>query len=330
MDILQKIKDAGLTGRGGGGFPTAQKWEMVKNAVGEKKYVVCNAAEGEPDVAKDGFILENHPEKVIKGIKLAIEFLGAEKAMVFLNYKYFNKFKEKIAKTIGNAPIIIFEKPEYSGYVAGEETTQLNIIEGKRIEPRLRPPFPPISGLWGFPTLINNVETFYNVALVEEGAFENKRFYTIAGDCKNPGVFTFEDSVNIDDVLRRTSNFPEHEFFVQIGGGASGEVLNKQQLNKPATGAGSITVYRSDKYSPKEMVKKWINFFEHESCGQCTPCREGTLRLKEIIESDKPDWQLFNDLVDNLSESAFCGLGTALPIPLKTYVQNVLSGNNLS
>lgn len=325
MDLLKKIKEAGLVGRGGASFPTWQKWAMVKDAPGEKKYVVCNASEGEPGVKKDKYILEKFPEAVIDGMQRAAEYLLANKAFIYLNPSYFKELKPKLERAIGHAKYIkLFMKPHASGYVGGEETSCINTLEGKRTEPRLRPPFPTTNGLWNSPTLVNNVETFYNVSLVAHNQYAGKRFYTIEGDCLWNGVFYLPESYSIEKVLKVTKNYPDFPFFVQVGGGASGEVLNSKQLKKPAGGAGSIKIYSFAKHDFKSLMFNWLNFFFNESCGLCTPCREGVYRLKELIASPKPDLSLFKDLVLNLEEAAFCGLGGAVPIPLKSFCKNVL------
>jgi len=372
MDILNKIKKAGLVGRGGACFPTWLKWSAVAKAMVDKKdserkcYIICNASEGEPGVKKDGYILEHFPERVIDGIKIAIDFLltadsissawdrplrtfrqksktrrGAKalrpvvKAYIFINHKYHKKFSKKLIEIINDTPALtrpnqkepieLFVKPIGSGYIGGEETSAINAIEGKRIEPRLRPPFPTISGLWGYPTLINNVETFYNVSLVAADEYENKRFYTINGDCLWTGVYNLPENYTIERILKKTKNYPKFPFFVQIGGDASGEVLNSKQLRRRVGGAGSITIYSIEKYQPKKLITNWLDFFVNESCGQCTPCREGVYRLIEIIRSPEPNWQLFIELLNNLSETAFCGLGCVVPIPIKSYIKNVLA-----
>ena len=324
MSILNKIKKAGLVGRGGACFPTALKWEMVKKSSGKKKYVICNAAEGEPGVEKDRYILENFGDKVIEGIKIAIDFLKAEKAYIYINYQYHKKLSRKLLPFFDSAPIEFFIKPINSGYIGGEESAILNVIEGKRIEPRLKPPFPTINGLWGYPTLINNVETYYNVYLVSANKFKNKRFYTINGDCLWAGVYELNDSYAIERILKETKNYPKFPFFVQVGGEACGEILNSNQLKRLASGAGAITIYSSLKHKPRDLIKNWLNFFMTESCGQCTPCREGVYRLIELIQSPKQDWQLFFVLLDNLEESSFCGLGCIVPVPIKSYIRNVL------
>jgi len=333
MDILNKIRKAGLVGRGGAGFPTADKWEAVKKAKGANKYVVCNASEGEPGVAKDSYILENFSKEVVDGMKKAIDFLGAEKAYIYINHNYYKKFNKNLAKIIGKALIEFFIKPIDSGYIGGEESSILNAIEGRRVEPRLRPPFPTTSGLWGCPTLINNVETFYNVSLVMSNRCKKERFYTISGDCLWTGVFSFPQSWTIEKILKETKNYPKFPFFIQVGGEGSGEVLDSSQLRRPASGAGSITVYSVLKHKPENLIKGWLDFFLNESCGKCTPCREGVYRLREIMDLPNSDWRLFVDLLNNLEEISFCGLGCVVPIPIKSYVNNVLAkmpGNKIN
>ncbi|MDO8668441.1 MAG: NADH-ubiquinone oxidoreductase-F iron-sulfur binding region domain-containing protein [bacterium] len=349
MDILEKIKQAGLVGRGGAGFLVAKKWSAVKDAAGDpsassprpelgtkagqvKKYVVCNAAEGEPGLVKDSYILEHHADKVIDGMKIAINFLSvgseknkpAVKGYIFLNHAYNKKLNKKLAALLKDSAIEIFIKPIESGYIGGEESAVLNAIEGRRIEPRLKPPFPVTHGLWGFPTLVNNVETFYNVNLVNSDQYKNNRFYDIAGDCPNEGVYELPADLTIEKVLKETKNYPKFPFFAQVGGDMAGEVLSSRQLKGPATGAGSITVFSLAKNNYKKIITGWLDFFADESCGQCTPCREGTYRLREVFMEEKIDWVLFNDLLDNLADASFCALGGSVVVPIRSFMKNVL------
>ena len=330
-DIIAKIKKANLTGRGGAAFPTAGKWLAVKKAVdskpaGEKKcYIICNASEGEPGVKKDGYILQHYPEKVIKGIKTAIAYLQAEKAFIYINPEYYEKFKAVLKKNIGLSPIEIFRKPIKAGYIGGEETSAINTIEGARTEPRLRPPFPPTKGLFGCPTLVNNVETFYDIGLIVDGTYKKTRFFTISGDCLWDEVFEYSENATVEKILKESKNFPKFDFFAQIGGAASGEVLNSTQLKRPVGGGGAIVVYSTLKHKPIELIKKWIDFFYGNSCGQCTPCREGLYRLKEIINNPEPNWEIFSDILHTMHDTSFCGLGCTAPLPIISYINNVLS-----
>jgi NADH:ubiquinone oxidoreductase subunit F (NADH-binding) len=335
MDIISKLKEADLKGCGGASYPTADKWSAVKGVFGPKKYVICNCSEGEPNVFKDDFILKNWPEKVIEGMKLAIDFLSERKVAVegffFINPEYAAKYGRALRQEIQKrkAPIAIFVKPEEGGYICGEETTILNTIEGKKSEPRLKPPFPTEKGLWGEPTIINNVETFYHVAKIADGTYETVRFYSVNGDCANPGVYKLRSDKSIQHVIAETKNWPKYDFFVQVGGGSAGEVLNQHQLSALPVGAMSLTLYRTSQWPARDLFKHWIGFFLTESCGQCTTCREGTYRLYEVINSKQPDWQLFFDLLDNLSETSFCGLGLSVPTAIRSYIKNVLLNDKL-
>lgn len=331
MSIIAKIKKANLVGRGGACFPTAVKWESVRKAPGTEKYVVINAAEGEPGVQKDGYILENHPDEMFNGVRLAMEYLGAKKCYLYINPAYYEKDRlliMKAAKSQGLAKSLeVFVKPHDAGYIGGEETSVLNAISGFKIEPRLKPPYPTTAGLWEAPTLIDNVETFYNVSLVDKGQYLKERFYTINGPVKNPGVYSFPEDWTIEKVLYESGNYPKFDFFVQVGGDASGAVFNQEQLGVAATGAASITIYDLKKHNPKKLLQYWINFFQANSCGQCTPCREGTYRLAEMLKQRQVDWNSFAELLDNLSETSFCALGGSVPIPVRSYFNNVLNNN---
>lgn len=203
------------------------------------------------------------------------------------------------------------------------------------MEPRLRPPFPTECGLFGQPTLVNNVETLFNVALVNNNKYENKRFYSINLAKKNKGVYFLSSDLSIEEVLKQTGNYPDYKFFVSAGGEASGEVLNQNQLKREVGGAGAITIYNLKEHSPSDLINYWLNFFANNSCGQCTPCREGTYRLvelfnnienrnkKNILEfSNNPD---FIDLCNTLSLSSFCALGCAVPTAISSYFKNVLN-----
>jgi len=331
MTILDKIKKANLVGRGGAGFPTALKWEAVKCAQSKNKYIVVNAAEGEPGVKKDGFILENYPDRVLEGVELAIKFLSAQKVYFYINHDYYKKYSAKLKKIISRLglkdKIEFFLKPVKSGYIGGEETAILNIIEGRRTEPRLKPPFPTTAGLFGCPTLINNVETFYNVSLVEHNEYYDFRFYTINGPISNPGVYAYPDRWTIKMVLLESKNYPNFPFFVQVGGDASGEVLSSDQLDKVVCGAGSITVYNLVKVKPEKLLKYWLDFFKNSSCGQCTPCREGNYRLVELFNKRPVPWKKIREILNTLEETSFCALGAALPLPVKSYLKNILHDN---
>ncbi len=328
MDILDKIKAAKLVGRGGAGFPVARKWEMVKKAAGRPKYVICNASEGELDVFKDIHILKKYPEDVVKGMVLAMDFLGTKQAYFNFNKKYYRRVVLKLDSILkryearGYRFTVYEEKPSYIG---GEETALLNAIEGKRIEPRLKPPYPCDEGLFGKPTLIHNVETLFNIAQVAEDKFEPKRFYSLSSPLKRNRVCYLPDDWTIEKILKETKRYPRYDFFAQIGGGASGLVINQKQIEtQKMTGAGSIQVFKAET-DPRELLLHWFEFYAKESCGKCTPCREGSYQLYKLLKRHKRvPWKKMMEIVETMGKTSFCALGKSILIPVKSYMKNVL------
>lgn len=339
-EALNKIKAAKLTGRGGAGFATYKKIEMVDRADGTRKFVVCNGSEGEPGVHKDEYILKKYPERIVDGVRIMMTYFKYSqndklidvKGYIYLNTHLYKEFAEILRNIIHLDNIEVFHKPERAGYIGGEETTVLNVIEGGVAEPRLRPPFPTTSGLWSCPTLINNVETFYDISLIMHNQYKGERFYTINGDILYKGVFLFPEGWTIEQILIETGNHPlknlpnknQYDFFVQVGGDASGEIYNSNQLDIIATGSASITVHSLYKHQPLDLLRQWINFFFRESCGQCVPCREGTYRLNEYLKKKEIDWAMFFLILDSTKDSSFCGLGASVHVPIYSYIENVL------
>ena len=349
-NIIAKLKKSNLTGRGGSGFPTGLKWEAVKKEKAKKKYIVCNASEGEPNVFKDGFVLENYPKEVIEGTKIALETIDNSSAFIYLRKDYYQKFKKKLEKLAKGLPITLFKKT--GGYLAGEETTLLNAIEGKRLEPRLKPPFPFQRGLFGFPTLINNVETFYWVAKIAKGEYKGNRFYSISGDTRNKGVYELPENWTIEKILKESNNYPKFNsstplrssFFVQSGGGSSGEILLAGELNQKVRGQGAIVIFDRKKTNLFSLMKKWADFFLKENCDKCVPCREGVYRIAEMVKKEKNhpvklstrgkhlaerrlnriDKKTLKDLFFVLEETSFCPLGKSVAVPFRSLIEKLL------
>jgi NADH:ubiquinone oxidoreductase subunit F (NADH-binding) len=332
-NIILKLKENNLLGRSGGGFPVWQKWEQVLNEPADKKYVICNGAEGEPGVFKDGFILENYPNEVLEGMKIALETIDNSSGYIYLRKDYYKKFKKPLEKLAKKLPITVFKKR--GGYLAGEETVLINDIEGKRLEPRIKPPFPTKAGLFNYPTLVNNVETFYCVAKIAKNTYRNTRFYSISGDVKNEGVYELPLSYTISQVLKETGNWPKFDFFVQEGGAAAGEILLSSETNKPAGGIKAIVVYNRKKTDPLILMKKWINFFAKENCDKCVPCREGTFRIMKILEkiklsqlTEKGNLEQLEDLFFVLKETSFCPLGRGVPLGFESLIKKIIKTQN--
>jgi NADH:ubiquinone oxidoreductase subunit F (NADH-binding) len=324
VDIIQKLEEAKLTGRGGASFPTAKKWALIKAIQSEKKYIVCNGAEGEPGVMKDGYLLEHHPDIVIEGIIIALQTFENSEAFLYLNHDYFDRFHEKLEKLIGKKPITLWRKR--GKYLGGEETVLCEVIENKFPSPRHRPPYPAQAGIWGFPTLINNVETFYDVAKIARGEYHRTRWYSVSGFIPNPGVFELPEYLTIAQVLRQTKNMdaqlpPSH--FVQAGGGASGEILLPTELDRPVPGGGAILVYDKNEISPTTLMKQWVDFYLQANCDKCVPCREGVFRLKEMLDKNAFDMKTADDLFFAMENASFCGLGQGIPLPFRSLLEKV-------
>lgn len=326
-DIIEKLKTAKLVGRSGCCFPTWQKWQAVRNAPGERKYVICNASEGEPQVEKDYYILKNYTSEVINGIMTALDYTSAQTAYLYLNENYYQEFKNALLSEINDKPIQLFKKPH--GYLKGEETAILEAIEGKFPEPRIKPPFPTEKGLFGYPTLINNLETFYCVSQIAKNQYKNTRFYTISGEVVNKGVFELPESTNIKTILQETGNFPNFPFFVKAGGGAVGEFLVPNELDKPIQGIASLVIYNKDKTSILPLLTDLAKFFMQENCDKCAPCREGIFRIYEHLKGldnnkRKLNKALLQDLIFNLETSSLCPLGRSAATPFKTALEKLI------
>lgn len=321
-NIISQLKAINLLGRGGASFPTGQKWELVKNTKADKKYIIANGSEGEPATLKDGYILAHFPEKIIQGLKIALETIDHSEAFIFLNKNYYRQHKDKLTKLIGALPIKVVE--EQGGYLSGEETVLCQEIENSILRPRQKPPFTATAGIWGKPTLINNIETFYYVAQIADNAYQPNRFYSITGDIPYAGVYELPIAWDIHQVLLETKNWPQKDFFVQVGGGASGEILLPAELQRVVPGGGVIVVYDKQHTDPYKLLIKWADFFIAENCDKCTPCREGIYRLREMFQARKIDQSTMDGLILVLENTSFCPLGKMAALPFKSLVSKLL------
>ena len=301
--LIGEIKASGLRGRGGAGFPCGLKWELAGKAPGDEKYVICNADEGEVGTFKDRYILENDPFSLIEGIAIAGYAIGARKAYIYLRAEYhflLGLLERAIAqsKKRGFLKYLDIEIRQGAGaYVCGEESALMDSIEGKRGEVRYRPPFPPTSGLWGKPTIINNVETLMNVPrIVLNGAewFEQMgterskgtKVFSVSGDVKNPGVYELVLGSSLKELVEGLAGAKKVQA-VQVGG-ATGRIIPADKLDTPLSfetilGAGAITVFDKSR-DIIDIVYRTLEFLAEESCGKCAPCREGTEAMVEILE----------------------------------------------
>ncbi len=342
-DVLAAIEQSGLCGRGGAGFPTAKKWRLCAQTPADQRFVVCNADEGEPGTFKDRMLLTHYAHNVIEGMTLCAHLLGAHKGFIYLRgeYRYLRPALEHVLadrrKKNLLGPCILgqthfnFDINIHLGagaYICGEESALIESLKGKRGIPRNRPPFPVTSGYLGFPTVVNNVETFAmvtnllsgnnNVGFEQIGTAHSKgsKILSISGDCAKPGIYEFPWGVSIRDVLAACG--AENTAFVQAGGPA-GEFLAASQFERTlcyedvSTG-GSFMIFNESRH-PFEIIANFTQFFAHESCGFCTPCRVGTQLNQQLFHKistrgaaprDLEKLAELNTLMDSFSH---CGLG---------------------
>ena len=320
--LIKQIESAGLLGRGCGTFPVSKKWQAVLTAPGKDKYVICNCSESEPGIFKDQFILDRYPEKVVEGMMLAVKTLKAVKAFFYLNPFYYHRFRHKLEILTGRDPIELFCKPA-ADYIGGEESAAINLMEGRREEPRLKPPFITQAGLFGQPTLVNNCETFYQVALIAKDEYHNERFFCVSGDNTPRNVSQWPERMAVKDVLIKSGHYPTFPFFIQLGGAMSGTCLREDQLEDCQIQPYSGLIIRDKNKDEKKLISGWLKFFRDQSCGQCVPCREGTYRLYEMYESGQYDPVLFSDVINTMQTSSLCSFGKMAVNAITTYYENI-------
>ncbi|MBA7619368.1 NADP-reducing hydrogenase subunit HndC [subsurface metagenome] len=341
QQVIDEVKASGLRGRGGAGFPCGLKWELASKAQGDEKYVICNADEGEVGTFKDRYILENDPFSLIEGIAIAGYAIGARKAFIYLRAEYhflLDLLKKAIAQSRekGFLKHLDIEIREGAGaYVCGEESALMDSIEGKRGEVRYRPPFPPTSGLWGKPTIINNVETLTNIPRIilngaqwfsQMGTERSKgtKVFSVSGDVGKPGVYELVLGSSLKELVEGLAR-AEKVQAVQIGG-ATGRIIPYAMIDTPLSfesvlGAGAITVFDESR-DIIDIVGKTMEFLAEESCGKCAPCREGTEVMVETLERFsrgeglEKDIKVLEELSETMMLCSLCGLGQAAPIPV--------------
>ncbi|MEA1960944.1 MAG: NADH-quinone oxidoreductase subunit NuoF [Bacillota bacterium] len=356
-DLIDEVRRSGLRGRGGAGFNCGMKWNFSLTAVSNQKYVVCNADEGEPGTYKDRIIMENDPQSLLEGMAICAYAIGAKQGYIYCRGEY-PYVVEILNKAISQAEekgllgdFSVEVRMGAGAYVCGEETALIESIEGNRGEPRFKPPFPPVEGLWGKPTIVNNVETFANIPMiVEKGSewyksigasnYPGTKVFTLTGDVVNRTYFEVPTDTTIRQVIYGFGGgLPEGKAFkaVQIGG-TSGGFIPDELLDTPidfdsmaAIGAtlGSGAVFVMDETRDiVDIVERITKFFEHESCGKCSPCREGTKRMHEMLQQINhgqgcaEDLALMERLGSVMSKICLCGLGQAAPAPVLTTLKH--------
>jgi len=338
-DIATAVSASGLRGLGGAGFPTATKWGFLENAP-KPRLVAINADEGEPGTFKDRHIIDTDPHRMLEGILMACWAVEADGAYIYLRDEY-PQAREILLKEIARlesenlcSGITLHLRRGAGAYICGEESAMLESIEGKRGLPRNRPPFPAQKGLFGRPTLINNVETMFWIRdIVEKGAdwYQEQgrpHFFSVSGRVKAPGVKLAPCGVTVRQLIDDYCGGMEEgqTFYAYLPGGASGGVLPADKGDVPLDfgsldefgcfiGSSAVVIF-SKQDNVRDICKNLIHFFEDESCGQCTPCRVGCEKMLKLIDSQNWDQALITELSDTMRDASICGLGQAAPNPV--------------
>ncbi len=364
-DVVETITASGLRGRGGGGFPTGLKWRAAARADGEEKYVLCNADEGDPGAFMDRSILEGDPHTLIEGMAIAAYAVGARQGFVYVRAEY-PLAVERLERAILQAreygllgKNILGQHVDFDvairmgsgAFVCGEETALMHSIEGKRGEPRPRPPFPAERGLWGKPTLLNNVETYANVPPIivhgsewfrETGTDDSPgtKVFALAGAIENAGIVEVPIGTPLGELIYDIGGGMKNgkEFKAAQIGGPSGGCIPKEFLNVPLDyeelnklgaimGSGGLIAMDEDTCMV-DVARFFLEFVQEESCGKCAPCRVGTKRMLEILEricngqGEEGDIELLERLGEHIRETALCGLGQTAPNPVLSTIRH--------
>lgn len=364
-EVIDEILNSGLQGRGGAGFPVGRKWSFVAGTPGDVKYVICNADESEPGTFKDRVLLESDPHSIVEAMTIAGYAIDAHEAYIYIRGEYLlcqQRFQKAIEQAHERGLLgknifgtdFDFEIHVHSGagaYVCGEETALIESIEGKRGEPRSRPPYPTTNGLWGKPTLVNNVETLANVpAIIRNGADWYRQFgtpsspgtkvYTIMGNVNVTGVIEAPMGITLREVINIYAKGMKNgaHFKLAQTGGSSGSIIPASLQDTPmdfesfkkagvSLGSGALLI-ADENTCVVDLVKVLLQFFRFESCGKCTPCRMGTQRSYEIIDgvtqgrgqlSDLDDLVRLGEQMEKLSN---CGLGQTAAVPVRDMLKH--------
>jgi NADH-quinone oxidoreductase subunit F len=356
-EVVAEVKASGLVGRGGAAFPTGIKWEGAAKAEADQKYVICNADESEPGTFKDRVLLIDDPHMTIEGMCIAAYAIGATKGYIYIRgeYPYIFPVLEHALEDARNAGYLgnnfdIEIRVGAGAYICGEETALFESIEGKRGFPRIKPPFPTTHGLFGKPTVINNVETLCNVPLIiAKGSVEYRKIGTekspgpklfcVSGDVSKPGLYEVPFGVTLREVVEMAGGVAEErELQAVLFGGAAGAFATSEHLDSKMTfedlrevglplGSGVVMVFDETR-DMRTTLKSLGHFFAHESCGKCYPCQMGTQRQKEILDRVARGETLPDDIIRlqdvgwTMTDASLCGLG-------QTAAGAVLSAINL-
>jgi NADH:ubiquinone oxidoreductase subunit F (NADH-binding)/NADH:ubiquinone oxidoreductase subunit E len=352
--VWQTVKDSGLRGRGGAYFPVGAKWETARATPAERKFLLVNAEEGEPGIYKDRHLLEGDPHRVVEGVLIAALGIGATNVVIFVNGEAKLSYERLLAaleaaRTLGVVDVPVEVRQGAGGYVLGEETALINAIHGQRAEPLARPPFPAVSGLRSSPTVINNVESLTNLPdIILNGAewfrsvgtdsAPGTKLVSLAGAVSHPGLYEVPLGTPLASIVDEFGGGPTGRLNALLVGGPSGSILPPSLADTPLDvqalqavggilGAGGI-VALTDAQCPVAAVRELVAYNSRESCGKCTPCREGTVRQLNLFEdlqhgrAGDETLRTLEDLNSVLTYASLCGLGQMAPNPVRALLRH--------
>ncbi len=364
-EVIEEVKTSGLRGRGGAGFPAGLKWSFVPQDTGKEKYLVCNADESEPGTFKDRLLMEHDPQQLIEGNAICCYAVGASTCYIYIRGEYTEALAimEEAIRDAYDAGILgdnvmgsgfkldMYMHAGAGAYICGEETGMLESLEGKRGQPRVKPPFPAVIGAFGSPTVINNVETLANVPHIIERGGEwfagigtderntGPKLYAVSGHVERPGTYEFPIGVPFSELLDACGGvWRGRQLKAYIPGGASAAILpgdefydlplDFDQIAKAGSMLGSAAVMVMDETTCMvRSVARLAKFFNHESCGQCTPCREGTNWMELLLtriengQGRPQDASLLSNICTHMTGTALCALADAAVGPVKSLVE---------
>lgn len=363
-EVISEVENSNLNGRGGAGFPTGRKWRFVADAAQTPKFIVCNADESEPLIFKDRVLIDTNPHQILEGMAIAAYAVGASIGFIYIRGEYFyqaqrleNAVKQAersgwLGENIAGSSFS-FQVHIHRGagaYICGEETALLESLEGKRGEPRVRPPYPPTFGYRNLPTLVNNVESFAAVPhILQHGAdwYKNlsdnsaggTKLYMLLGQVNRPGLFEAPFGLTLRQIIDDFGGGlrPGSKFHFALCGGAAGTIVDESSLDTPidytsigkgiSLGAGAFLVC-DEQVSPVSLLRELMHFFAAESCGKCTPCREGTRRSYDLLvrlaegDGQSGDLDELAALASVMQTASFCGLGQSVYLPVTSALRH--------
>jgi NADH-quinone oxidoreductase subunit F len=363
--VIEVVKASGLRGRGGAGFPTGMKWQFVDKKSSNPKYIACNADESEPGTFKDHLLMERNPHLLVEGCAIACYAIGAKVAYIYIRGEFFHvqhvlegAIREAYAKGFIGKNVLgsgfdcdIYVHRGAGAYEAGEETALLESLEGKRAQPRNKPPFPAVVGLYNCPTAVNNVETLSNVPLILKNGAEwygalgpekngGPKLFCVSGHVKRPGVYEASMTITLRELIEGHAGGVREGRTLKavIPGGSSVPILLPNQLDTQASfdgvqKAGSLLgsagiIVLDDTTCMVWLAENLLHFYRHESCGKCTPCREGTDWLFKILRKiehgggEMRDLDLLSSIAGNIGGKTLCAFGDAAVTPVLTTLKH--------